>query len=156
MCQARCEAPTFRASLGGRHFTSRLMLIHAPVFIEHILGAGTVLGSGGSEVKKTNRRPQAGKRPWAGLGLKGGKAPGAPSVQIQRWAAPLGGPGPCVDGRGKVEQPRSGQAGVEAEPGSMFRGCLALGCLPMRSHKETPEAQTDAFTVLPPCVEALT
>lgn len=37
--------------------------IQAPVFIDRILGAGSVLGTGESEVKKTNRRPQAVQRP---------------------------------------------------------------------------------------------
>lgn len=50
--------------------------IRAPVFSDHVLGAGSVLGTGESEVKKTNRRPWAVRRPQVGPRPRGSKVPG--------------------------------------------------------------------------------
>lgn len=86
--------------------------------------------------KKTNGRPQAGKRPWVGW------------TQAQKWQSSRGSMvqiqsvGCTVRGQGALWRRGGGRRApewaAEAKPRFMFQGSLALSCLPMPSRKETP------------------
>ena len=64
-------------------------VIRAPVSMQHVLGAGPVLGTGGSDERRQMGGPrQARGRGWVGPRLRSGKVPGAPWCRFRAWVAP--------------------------------------------------------------------
>lgn len=138
-----CSKPRRKALYPSRPF------IRAPVFSDHALGAGAVLGTGESEVKKTNRRPRAVRRPQVGPRPRGSKVPGLRAADCSMGCSgrsPRAGEGAWGGGGGSST----------GETVSVFRGGPALGRLPMPNRKKTPRGADDASETPPPRAEALT